>query len=192
MKRLNVGCGSNPLEGFINLDGPWQPKADVRFDLETCGPLMPLPFKDDIFDELLMIHTIEHINNLLPLMQELWRVAKPDAILGIRCPHGASDDADEDPTHVRRMFPRSFATFSQPYYFKADYGYRGDWDCVMVKLLVRKARLDKLKPFGALEQALSTERNIVTEMVVELRAIKPARIPSREDLRWPKMHVEGV
>jgi hypothetical protein len=43
-------------------------------------------------------------------MQELWRVAKPDAILGIRCPHGASDDADEDPTHVRRMFPRSFAT----------------------------------------------------------------------------------
>jgi hypothetical protein len=42
------------------------------------------------------------------LMQELHRIAKPNGKLVIRCPHGASDDAWEDPTHVRAFFARSF------------------------------------------------------------------------------------
>lgn len=190
MKRLNVGCGSNPLEGFINLDGPWQPHADVHFNLEECGDKL-LPFRDDVFDELMMIHTVEHIKNLLPLMQELWRVAKPNAILGIRCPHGASDDADEDPTHVRRIFPRTFATFGQPYYYKADYGYRGDWHCDTVRVLMRRNRI-----VGAGEseiaRILSVERNCVTEIVVQLSAVKPARQPDQGQLVWPKIQVERI
>ena len=60
-------------------------------------------------------------------MQELWRIAKPNAKMVIRVPHGASDDAWEDPTHVRAYFSNSFGYYSQPYYWRADYGYRGDW-----------------------------------------------------------------
>lgn len=190
MRRLNVGCGSNPLEGFINLDGPWQPKADVHHDLETCG-INDLPFQANVFDEILMVHTIEHISNLLPLMQELYRVAAPGCILGIRCPHGASDDADEDPTHVRRLFPRSFAAFGQPYYFKADYGYRGDWRCDTVRLLVRRARFQALDK-DQMARALSTERNVATEMIAQLEAVKPARTPRQEDLAWPKIELVYV
>ena len=191
MLRLNVGCGATLLEGYVNLDGPWNAKADCCFDLEKCNKGYALPYMDDTFDELLMIHTIEHIHNLLPLMEELWRVAKPNALLGIRCPHGASDDADEDPTHVRRLFPRSFAAFGQPYYFKADYGYRGDWRCDEVRCFMRRDRVRGLSNVET-SKILSTERNCVTEMVAELYAVKPCRKPKQGELKYPKILVELV
>jgi SAM-dependent methyltransferase len=72
--------------------------------------------------------------NVCLLMQELHRIAKPNGKLVIRCPHGASDDAWEDPTHVRAFFARSFGYFSQPFYWLADYGYRGDWQPAKIVL----------------------------------------------------------
>lgn len=61
------------------------------------------------------------------MMQELHRIAKPGAKANFRLPNGASDDAFEDPTHVKQYFLQSFGYFSQPYYWRSDYGYRGDW-----------------------------------------------------------------
>jgi len=52
-----------------------------------------------------------NISNTLRLMQELWRIAKPDAHMTIRIPHGSSDDAWEDPTHERAYFANSFGYF---------------------------------------------------------------------------------
>lgn len=37
-------------------------------------------------------------------MEELHRIAKQDAIFTCRVPYGSSDDAYEDPTHVRQFF----------------------------------------------------------------------------------------
>jgi SAM-dependent methyltransferase len=69
---------------------------------------------------------IEHLHHTLPLMQELHRVPKPGAKAVIRVPHGASDDAWEDPTHLRGYFQSSSGYFSQQFYWRADYHYRGD------------------------------------------------------------------
>ena len=116
-------------------------------------------------------------------MQELHRVAKPGARAVFRVPYGSSDDAFEDPTHVRQYFMSSFGYFSQPYYWRADYGYRGDWATDRATLLVDAARYAG-KSADEIMSEVRTLRNVVKEMVVELRAVKPIR-ESRRELQSP-------
>jgi SAM-dependent methyltransferase len=178
MSKLNVGCGRNILPGWVNLDCVSLPGVDVVADLECCAT-MPLPFADNSVDEFLLQHVLEHFSEPLPLMQELHRVAKPEALAIVRTPYGSSDDAWEDPTHVRPYFIGSFGYFSQPFYWRADYGYRGDWTTQRIVLLIPKSRAQGLSADQVME-LVRRERNAVVEMYVELRAIKPIRQPLRE------------
>ncbi len=171
--RLNVGCGRSPLAGWVNLDSAALPGVDVVADLES-----PLPFEDDSVTEIAASHVLEHIRGPLALMQELHRIAKPGALATFRTPYGSSDDADEDPTHVRRYFWGSWGYFSQPHYWRADYGYRGDWELSDVVLVV--AQEFKGKSWEETFRGVQERRNVVTEMVAKLRAVKPIREPLRE------------
>jgi len=176
--RLNLGCGRNPMEGFVNLDRQTLPGVDVVHDLEV----LPLPFEDDTFEEIVGIDLIEHVSNALGLMEELHRIAKPDAVCTFALPYGSSDDAWEDPTHVRPYFLNSWMYFAQPTYYRADYGYRGDWQPAQIVLDVVCT--------GTVEEVhdqVMTLRNMVTRQVVELRAVKPARPPERELWEQPKI-----
>lgn len=189
--RLNLGCGRNILADWTNVDWMALPGVDVIADLGACRST-PLPFADDSVDELLLSHVIEHIPDSLALMQELHRIAKPGAKAWVRVPHGASDDAWEDPTHVRAYFPGSFGYFSQPYYWRADYGYRGDWQPKTITLHVPAAHVAAAESLDALYARTRSERNLVNELVVELEAIKPAREPLRELQSEPSIHIAGV
>jgi SAM-dependent methyltransferase len=166
------------IPGWINLDSARLPGIDIIADLEQCAE-PPLPIADDSIDEILMSHVIEHIRAPLPLMQELHRIARPGAKTTIRVPYGSSDDAWEDPTHVRAYFLQSFGYFSQPYYWRADYGYRGDWQPAEITLKLDKKRFSSMSG-QALLAVVNRERNIVREMICVLTAIKPARQPRRE------------
>ncbi len=200
MSRLNVGCGRNILEGWINLDSMPLPGVDVVADLDRLGSReggAPLPFQDNTIEEFLLSHVLEHIREPLPMMQEFWRVAKPDAVMTIRCPYGSSDDAWEDPTHVRGIFLQSFGYFSQPYYWRADYGYRGDWRTEGITLWVAHGQFLNLQgsspePTPAMVQAVMGERNVVREMVARLVALKPAREPLRELQGTPALEIRDA
>lgn len=176
--RLNVGCGRNIIKGWLNLDMTMLAGVDIIADLDACAET-PLPIEDNTIDEFLLSHIIEHIKSPLPLMQELWRIAKPSAKLVVRVPHGASDDAWEDPTHLRAYFAGSFGYFSQPYYWRADYGYRGDWRCNAVTFVVPKQLVIGLQPAEILHK-INTQRNVVLEMIAELTCIKPIRDAKKE------------
>lgn len=176
--RLNVGCGRNILPGWKNIDGAALAGVDVVADLEQCAT-RPLPFADDSAGEFLLSHVLEHIRNPLALMQELHRIACPGAAMTVRTPYGTSDDAWEDPTHVRPYFPGSFRYFAQPVYWRADYGYRGDWDLRKVTLVVNQAMHAGRSQEQILDR-IRTARNAVQEMVAELVAVKPARPPRKE------------
>lgn len=173
--KLNLGCGRNVLEGWTNLDCRALPGVNLVVDLTY----EQIPLEDNSVDEILASHLIEHIQKPLSLLEELHRVAKPDSLLTIRCPYGSSDDAWEDPTHVRPYFLGSFGYFGQPFYWRADYGYRGDWQVEKVELVLLKR---KFAAFGTREMldAIMSHRNIVAEMVATLRAVKPIREPLRE------------
>ena len=176
--KLNVGCGRNIQEGWINLDSAALPGVDLVCDLESVRA-SPIALPDESVEQFLISHVIEHIRDSLGLMQELWRLAKPDAIAVIRVPHGGSDDAWEDPTHVRAYFPGSFGYLSQPFYSNADYGYRADWNPDKLTLLVHRGRCAGLSPQQIIAMS-QTERNVVKEMICELRAVKPMREARRE------------
>jgi SAM-dependent methyltransferase len=178
MKRLHLGCGRSPLAGWINLDMLPGTGVDVVADLDRCSEV-PLPFEDNSVTEILGSHVLEHIHQPLPLMQELHRVAVPDARAEFRLPYGSSDDAYEDPTHVRQYFLHSFGYFSQPFYWRADYGYRGDWQPETVTLMVNRQRYQNRPSHEAMDDVMRL-RNVVVQMTAVLRAVKPIRLPRRE------------
>ena len=178
--KLNLGCGRSILQGWLNLDVVAGPGVDLVIDLENCVPgRIPLP--DGSVDELLASHLLEHIRAPLPLMQELYRVSRHDALLQVRLPYGSSDDAWEDPTHVRPYFLGSFGYFGQPHYWRADLGYRGDFRVEGIDLIMANDSLRNAS-IAAIAEAVRSQRNVVGEMVAKLRAVKPAREP-RADLR---------
>ena len=82
--KLNIGCGRDIREGWVNIDGAALPGIDFTVDLDACAET-PLPLPADHFEELEMIHVLEHLRDPLPLMQELWRVAAPSARLFSPC-----------------------------------------------------------------------------------------------------------
>lgn len=174
--RLNLGCGRDIRDGWVNLDSVPGPGVDHVVDFTTGK----LPFRADSVDYSEGSHIIEHLPNPLPFMEELHRVTMAGGQVVFRCPYGSSDDADEDPTHVRRMFHGSWGFFGQPNYWRADYGYRGDWAVAEVQLLIQPDFAGL--PDEDLQRAVMTQRNVVAEMVATLSAVKPARRPDK-DLR---------
>ncbi len=181
--RLNLGCGRSPLAGWVNVDAVDLPGVDLVVDLDRVAETR-LPYPDGAVDAFALFHVLEHLRDPLALMQELHRVARPGATAVVRTPHGASDDAHEDPTHVRAYFPGSFGYFSQPYYWRADYGYRGDWQPERITLLVSASDLER-EGVDGLWKRIQRERNLVQEMVAELVAVKPVREPTRALQRAP-------
>lgn len=187
LRQLHLGCGRKILPGWVNLDLVPGKGVDVVADLDKCGET-PLPFADNTFDMILASHLFEHLKNPLPFMQELHRISKPGAEAVFMVPFGSSDAAYEDPTHVRPCFLSTFAYFSQPAYWRADYGYRGDWTQHGIRLEVSKARYQG-KPTEEVMLDVTHLRNIVREMVVYLVAVKPIREPRRELLTAPQVEV---
>ena len=172
--KLNVGCGRDvKADGWTNLDAREGPGVDIVCNLEQCAS-KPIPLPDDSVEEFLLSHVLEHLHNPLPLMQELHRIGQAGAIMTVRCPYGSSNDADEDPTHVRRLYEGSFGYFGQPFFWKADYGYRGDWEVARMILA--------LQPWCSVKEGwvhagrtVRDQRNQVREMIAVLRAVKPIR-----------------
>ena len=99
--KLNLGCGSKILKGYVNVDKFQYYNPDVVQDLEK----FPYPFKDNSVDEILLSHVLEHIgqnpdvfNNII---KEFYRICKNNSVIDIRVPHPRHDDFISDPTHVR-------------------------------------------------------------------------------------------
>ncbi|OAA83183.1 methyltransferase domain-containing protein [Clostridium ljungdahlii] len=178
INKLELGCGKNPMPGWIHLDYMNLSGVDVVANLDTCDKV-PLPFEDNTIDEFFGSHVIEHISKPLPMMEELHRIAKPGAIAVFRCPYGSSDDAFENPTHVRQYFLHSYGYFSQPYYWREDYGYKGDWKVNKVTLFLSKKRY-QYKSKEEIFFEINSYRNVVLEMMVELIALKPIREQKKE------------
>lgn len=166
----------------MNVDLRPHEAADVLADARH------LPFQDGVFQEVLASHVLEHLDRPLEVMQEVWRVSAPGARCTLRVPHGASDEAWEDPTHVRPYFHHSFLPFAAPYYWRASYGYEGDWQPLHVALLVPRV----LAEDPEIIKRVQRDRNVVREVVATLEAHKPARPPARDLLTRPQVEIVAI
>jgi predicted SAM-dependent methyltransferase len=73
--KLNLGCGTNKLDGFINIDGHADSKPDVVLDISQDV----LPYIAGTVDEVVLFHCIEHIPEKCHdwVLGEIHRVLKP-------------------------------------------------------------------------------------------------------------------
>jgi SAM-dependent methyltransferase len=104
---LNLGSGRRYVPGAVNVDITPDTSPDVVHNLDV----RPWPFADGSFDEIRGIDVLEHLTDLLGAMEEVHRVARPDATVTIVVPHFSSPNAYTDPTHERQ-----FGTFSFDYF----------------------------------------------------------------------------
>lgn len=111
--KLNLGCGSKILEGYINVDKFDYYPVDVVHDLEK----FPYPFETDSVDYILLSHVLEHVGQnpdvFIGIVRELFRICKPNSKIRIIVPHPRHDDFLADPTHVRPIMPLGLALFDK-------------------------------------------------------------------------------
>ena len=111
--RINLGCGKQYLEGWINCDIVTDVKADKHFDFDV----FPYPFEAGCADEIFMDNVLEHLKNLLASMAEFHRILKPGGVLKIRVPYAKSDWAFQDPTHRHFFTERSMDYYTEDFAF---------------------------------------------------------------------------
>lgn len=102
--KLNLGCGMDVLEGYVNIDRVKLEGINIIHDLNS----FPYPFEDNTFEEIRARSIFEHLDNLQEVLEELWRISKSGTIIDIWVPHFASLGAFVDPTHKRFFTYYSF------------------------------------------------------------------------------------
>ncbi len=118
-KKLDIGCGFRIREGAVGVDkNPLSP-AQVHHDLDV----FPYPLPDDGFDDIQLIDVLEHLEDVVAVMEEIYRVARPGATVYITVPHFSSHDAHTDPTHRRSFTSRSLDYFIPESFLYKDYRY---------------------------------------------------------------------
>jgi 2-polyprenyl-3-methyl-5-hydroxy-6-metoxy-1,4-benzoquinol methylase len=104
---LDIGCGgTKQLAGSVGLDRHCQPGVDLVANLEHG-----LPFADESFDQVFAVHVLEHVLDLVPLMNEVHRVLRPGGVLHAITPAHDFVNAVADPTHVRFFDVQTFKYF---------------------------------------------------------------------------------
>lgn len=95
--KIDVGCGQRIKDepGCVGVDIADFGQEYIR-DVEKG-----MPFANDSAEEIICEDTLEHLKDLIFVMNEFWRVLKPSGKLRIRIPDYRDEAAFKDPTHVR-------------------------------------------------------------------------------------------
>jgi hypothetical protein len=96
--RLNLGSGRHRLPGFLTVDhNEHAGSVDIVHDLER----LPWPFEESSVVEVVMDHVLEHLEDTIATIQELYRICADGAVLRIRVPHFSCNWTH--PGHKRAM-----------------------------------------------------------------------------------------
>jgi SAM-dependent methyltransferase len=185
--KLNLGSGFHRLGAeYINVDRERSVNPDVLWDLEN----FPYPWKSESIDEVIINHTLEHLSPYKQVMQELYRICKPGALIHITVPWVFHINQWSDPTHVRAITPLGLQLLSRNLnerWIKGGYSnsplaiYWGiDFDLISIFYVSDEAMWQKT--FPALwrddihnQQILKENSNInglISEMHAELTVVK--------------------
>ena len=77
--KLNLGCGKNYIDGWVNVDFYDDSYCDKLHDLEV----FPWPWEDNSISEIQIFHTLEHLGAdwrvYIQILQEMYRICEDDA-----------------------------------------------------------------------------------------------------------------
>jgi 2-polyprenyl-3-methyl-5-hydroxy-6-metoxy-1,4-benzoquinol methylase len=107
MNVLEIGCGTRKqADTNITIDKSAFIKPDIVRDVAKRG----IPFADNTFDKVYSFEVIEHIDDyedLIFLLNEIWRVLIPDGIWHFSTPNGITNSFNHL-THSRGFTRASF------------------------------------------------------------------------------------
>lgn len=110
-QMLDLGCGSRKqVDEAVGVDCHRLPAVDVQARIERG-----LPFADASIDHVYAVHFLEHVDELLAVMNEIHRVLKPEGVLHVMVPSARHVNALADPTHRRLFHRQTFKFFCRPY-----------------------------------------------------------------------------
>ena len=109
--RLNLGSGPSPKQGYYSVDHLEMQSIDILADLNEPFDLLP----DNCAEHIFSRHALEHIDNFLPLMREIYRITSPKGRIELTVPHFSNPYYYSDPTHVR-----FFGLYSMNYFVAPD------------------------------------------------------------------------
>jgi SAM-dependent methyltransferase len=144
MKQLDIGCSSHKLLGWIGVDLERLPGVDVVADMHH------LPFRDSSIDRIHTRHTLEHVQDPLHCISELYRICKTDGFINIIVPHYSNSAYWADITHLRPFSTRSFEYFDLDYARKAGFPIylpNVNLKTLSVRLTYWPSRIYLAKPF---------------------------------------------
>ena len=84
-KKLNIGCGCDIREGWVNIDKYKSEGVNVVLDLEKKGILSV--FKKNSVDYIYTSHFLEHIHNTDEVFLDCLQILKHNGIFEIILPH---------------------------------------------------------------------------------------------------------
>lgn len=118
--RLNLGCGNDIRPGYVNHDiARHRPEVDVVHDLRT----LPWPWQDGVAAEIQLMDVVEHLPDVVAVIDECWRILAPGGVLHVSVPHYESENAWIDPTHRRGFHLDSFDYFDPATHWGATFGF---------------------------------------------------------------------
>ena len=141
---LDVGCGRDKIPGSTGIDIAVASEADIRHDLGV----FPYPVESDAYDAIFCRNVIEHVPNVVKLMEEIHRAGRPGAEVFITTPHFSSVYSYQDPTHVRHLSYESLD------YFTTDTRHSNFYTDRRFEMVEREMDFGKSFPFSSIARAL--------------------------------------
>ncbi|HEY0221118.1 MAG TPA: methyltransferase domain-containing protein [Candidatus Paceibacterota bacterium] len=117
--KINLGGGKYKVPGFLNIDSISYPEVDIVADLSKG-----IPLEDNSVEEVMAYSVLEHLDNTVGIMEEIYRVCKNGAKVDIIVPYFKTTGAFQDPTHKRFFTEKTFQYFDKKnkrYDFKCDF-----------------------------------------------------------------------
>lgn len=107
--KIDLGCGQNKQKNFFGIDKIGFDNVDLVWDLEN----IPYPLPDKCASVLMASHIVEHLKPWLfiEIMDEWWRLLKPQGQLMIAVPYGVGSGFIQDPTHCNPCNEHTWAYF---------------------------------------------------------------------------------
>ncbi len=124
------------MPGAIGIDRIPHSLADVVHDLDR----LPWPFADAAFELVRCQDVMEHLGDVVAVMEEIYRITRPDARVYIRVPHFSSVHAFTDPTH-RHFFSSASLDYFCPDRALSSYHY------TKARFRIESCRLTLWKPY---------------------------------------------
>ena len=117
--KLDIGCGISKKNNYLGVDKLSLPGVDYVHDLDT----FPYPFKDNSVDEIWMDQVLEHLNDPVKVVEELFRICKDKTKIVIGVPYFRSFYSTIDPTHKNFFGTYWFNYFDPRHNFSKRYQY---------------------------------------------------------------------